>query len=132
MTFFEFQQMQVGDAVLVRTHRSSKRVLRISGKRGCFLCANDGNEYELEQCSPILLKDVQTLERLGFNKQYELFRSDACYCFGLMEIYATHVSICVDAQTKECKCYAGLIYLHEAQHRYRNIYNCELKLKYDK
>ena len=118
--------------MLVRTHKSSKRVLRITGKRGCFVRCNDGNEYELEECSPILLKDAETLERLGFNKQYELFRCDACYCFGQMEIYNTHVSICVDVQTKECKCYAGLIYFHEAQHRYRLIHNCELKLKYDK
>lgn len=132
MTFFEFQQMQVGDAILVRTRKSSKRVLRINGKRSCFVRASDGCEYELEECSPILLSDVQTLERLGFKKQLELFRSEASYCFGLMEIYSTHVSICIDAQTMERKCYAGLIYLHEAQHRYKNIHNCELKLKYDK
>lgn len=133
MTFFEYEQMQFGDAVRV-THKGSTRLLRITGKRNCLVYCNDGNAYEIEQCEPILLTDTQALKRLGFAEQFGMFDpNEHRFCFGWLDIYpSTHIAIWMNEYGYETKCYAGLKFLHQAQHKYRQIHNCELKLKYDK
>lgn len=131
MTLFEFERMQAGDAVRVKRGRHCK-LLRIAGKRGCFLLASDGNEYEMHECEPIPLTDVQTLMKLGFRKQFGMFTSDTCYSFGWLDIYETHICILLDENGGVQRGVTGYKFLHQAQQKFRELHNEELKLKYDK
>lgn len=133
MTLFEFEQMQLGDAVRVTRSRKHK-LLRVAGKRGCFLRASDGNEYELCECEPILLTDGQALCKLGFRQQRGLFASDDSYCFGRLDIYAHHINIFVEEKDamRHSVSVSGYKYLHQAQQKFRELHNEELKLKYDR
>lgn len=131
MTRFEYDEMQKGDAVRV-TRDGIARLLSIAWKRNGFIGANDGNEYELDECEPILLSDVEALHKLGFRKQFGFMVSDVCYCFGWLDIYADHISIWMDELGTTQRGVVGYKYLHQAQQKFRELHNENLKLKYDK
>ena len=131
MTKFEYDEMQKGDAVRV-TRDGIARLLCIAWKRNGFIGANDGNEYELDECEPILLSDVKALHKLGFRKQFGFYVADECYCFGWLDIYKHHISIWMDEHGTTQRGVVGYKYLHQAQQKFRELHNENLKLKYDK
>ena len=133
MTFYEYEQLQKGDAIRVKRDGITK-LLTVAGIRRVMIHASDGNEYELEECEFIPLTDTDALRKLGFAEQFGMFTpSDHCFCFGWLDIYpTTHIAIWMDEHGTVLKCYAGLKWLHQAQHKFRMLHDCELKLKYDK
>lgn len=131
MTLFEFEQMQAGDAVRV-THGRKRKLLRVAGKRGCFLRASDGKEYELSECDPVRLSDIEALQKLGFRKQLGLYAEDDCYSFGWLDVFPTHICIWMNENGGVQHGVTGYKYLHQAQQKFRELHNEELKLKYDK
>lgn len=131
MKRFEYDEMQKGDAVRV-TRDGIARLLCIAWKRNGFICANDGNEYKLDECEPILLTDTDALLKLGFHKQYGLFDPNGCYCFGWLDIYSDHICIWMEQYGVQQRGVHGYKFLHQAQQKYRELHNVELKFKYDK
>ena len=131
MTRFEYDEMQKGDAVRVKRNGTAK-LLRVCGKRNGFLIASDGSEYELDECEPILLTDTDALLKLGFRKQYGLFDPNGCYCFGWLDIYSDHICIWMEQCGVQQRGVHGYKYLHQAQQKFRELHNVELKFKYDK